>query len=121
MWDVRGRSGKRKLQKNLNTCSVYTAFFDEIKQKDAKANVQRVTPSLGCEARQILRIMQRVVACCSCHIQGQCVVVGHFWNHYTGQVVSGGLDLMGLIFGANWVTPHHIIRTSSIFLKWPFG
>jgi hypothetical protein len=35
-----------------------------------------------------------------CHLHGECVVGGRFWNTYIGQAVSGKLDLMVLIFGA---------------------
>jgi hypothetical protein len=34
---------------------------------------------------------------CSCHIQGEFVMVGHFWQSYMRQVVGGELDLMVLI------------------------
>jgi hypothetical protein len=37
---------------------------------------------------------------CSCHLQGEYVLVGHFWKPYIGQAVGGELDLMVLIGGA---------------------
>jgi hypothetical protein len=37
---------------------------------------------------------------CSCHLQGNYVMVGHFWKPYIGQAVGGELELMVLIGGA---------------------
>jgi hypothetical protein len=48
----------------------------------------------------MLRIIQRFVKHCSCHLQFECEVVGHFGKLYIGQAVGGGLDLMVLIGGA---------------------
>jgi hypothetical protein len=45
------------------------------------------------------RIIKHFSKHCSCHLQGECVVVGHFWKPHTGQVVGGELDLMVLIGG----------------------
>jgi hypothetical protein len=51
------------------------------------------------------RIIQHFGKQCSNHLQGECVVVGHFCKPYIGQAVGGKLDLMVLIGGAEeWVT-----------------
>jgi hypothetical protein len=41
--------------------------------------------SFGVEPHWMLRIVQRFSKHCSCHLQGECVVVGHVWKPYTGQ------------------------------------
>jgi hypothetical protein len=48
----------------------------------------------------VLRIIQCCGKHCSCHLQGECVVVGCFWKPYIGHVVGDRLDLMVLIRGA---------------------
>jgi hypothetical protein len=40
----------------------------------------------------------------SCHLQGDCVMVGSFWKPYIGQAVSGELHLMVLIGVAEELT-----------------
>jgi hypothetical protein len=37
---------------------------------------------------------------CSCHLQGEYVLAGHFWKPYTGQAVDGEWDMTDLIGGA---------------------
>jgi hypothetical protein len=46
------------------------------------------------------KIIQRVGKHCSCHLQGESVMVGRFRWSYIGQAVGGELDLMALIGGA---------------------
>jgi hypothetical protein len=48
----------------------------------------------------MLRIIHRFGKHCSCHLQGECVVVGRFWKPYIGQEVGGELHLMVLTGGA---------------------
>jgi hypothetical protein len=31
---------------------------------------------------------------CSCHLQGESVMAGHFWQSYIGQILGQELDLM---------------------------
>jgi hypothetical protein len=38
---------------------------------------------------------------CSCHLQGECVVVAHFWKPYIGQAVGGEMYFMVLIGAAD--------------------
>jgi hypothetical protein len=51
------------------------------------------------EPRRMLKIIERFGKHCSCHLQGEYVMVGRPWKHYTGQAVNGELDLMVLIGG----------------------
>jgi hypothetical protein len=44
----------------------------------------------------MLSIIQHFDKHCSCHLQGECVVVRQFWKPYIGQAVGGKLDLMVL-------------------------
>jgi hypothetical protein len=48
--------------------------------------------------------MLKVIQCFgkhfSCHLQGECVLVGHFWKPYKGQAVGGKWDVMNLSGGA---------------------
>jgi hypothetical protein len=37
---------------------------------------------------------------CSCHLQGECVVVGHFWKLYIGQAVGGPLTSLHTQYNA---------------------
>jgi hypothetical protein len=37
---------------------------------------------------------------CSCHLQGECIKVGCFWEPCIGQAVGGEFDLVVLIGGA---------------------
>jgi hypothetical protein len=62
------------------------------------AGVQCLTSTFGDEPLRMLRIIQRFGKHCSCHLQGECVVVGRFLKSYTGQAVGGGLYLM-VLFG----------------------
>jgi hypothetical protein len=48
----------------------------------------------------MLSIIQRFGKHCSCHLQGECVVVERSWKPYIGQAVGGGLDSVVLIDGA---------------------
>jgi hypothetical protein len=45
----------------------------------------------------MLKISHHFSKHCSCHLQGEYVMVGHFWKPYIGQAVGGKLDLMVLI------------------------
>jgi hypothetical protein len=47
----------------------------------------------------MLEIIQRFDKYCSCHLQGQYVIVGRFWKSYIGQAVRVELNLMVLIGG----------------------
>jgi hypothetical protein len=51
--------------------------------------VHCITSAFGVELCRMLRIIQRFDKQCSCHLQGECVVVGHFWKPYIGQEVGG--------------------------------
>jgi hypothetical protein len=42
----------------------------------------------------MLRIIQRFGKHCCCHLQGECVVVGHFWKPYIEQAVGSELELV---------------------------
>lgn len=46
---------------------------------------------------QVFRTIQHIGKHISCHLPGGCVVVGHFWKPYKGQVLSGKLDLIVMI------------------------
>jgi hypothetical protein len=48
----------------------------------------------------MLKIIQRFGRHCSCHLQGEYVMVGRFLKPYIAQTVGGELDLMVLIGGA---------------------
>jgi hypothetical protein len=58
-----------------------------------------MTSDFGVGPRRMLRIIRRFGTHCSCHLQGECVLVGRFWKPYMGQAESGELDLMALIGG----------------------
>jgi hypothetical protein len=51
------------------------------------------------EPCRMLKIIQRFGKHCSCHLQGEYVMVGHFWQPYIGQTVGGELNLMVLFRG----------------------
>jgi phosphatidylinositol kinase/protein kinase (PI-3 family) len=46
---------------------------------------------------KVLKIIQHFSKHCSCHLQGESVMVGHFWQPYIGQAVGRELDSMVLI------------------------
>jgi hypothetical protein len=46
-----------------------------------------VSLAFGCEPRRRLRIIQHFGKHCSCHLQGECVVVERFWKPNIGQVL----------------------------------
>jgi hypothetical protein len=48
----------------------------------------------------MLKSIQRFGKYCSCHLQGEYVIVRYFWKPYVGQAVGGELELTGLIGGA---------------------
>jgi hypothetical protein len=48
----------------------------------------------------MLKIIQLIGKHCSCHLQGESVIVGRFWQSCIKQAVRGELDLMVLICGA---------------------
>jgi hypothetical protein len=41
----------------------------------------------------MLKVIQRFGELCSCHLQGECVLVGCFWKPFFEQVVSGEWDV----------------------------
>jgi hypothetical protein len=49
----------------------------------------------------MLKIIQRFDKHCSCHLQREYVIVGHFWKPYIRQAVGGKLNFMVLIGGAD--------------------
>jgi hypothetical protein len=57
-----------------------------------------VASTFGHGQRRMLRIIQCFGRCCSCHLQGGSVEVGHFWKPYMGQALGGELNSMVL----NW-------------------
>jgi hypothetical protein len=48
----------------------------------------------------MLKVIQRLGTHCSYHLQGEYVLVEHFWKPYIGQAVSDGWDMTDLIGGA---------------------
>jgi hypothetical protein len=40
------------------------------------------------------KVIQHFGKHCSCHVQGEYVLVGHFWKPYVGQAVGGKLNAM---------------------------
>jgi hypothetical protein len=46
----------------------------------------------------MLRIIQHFGKRCSCHLQGECVVVEHFLKPHIGQAVGGKLGLSPSFF-----------------------
>jgi hypothetical protein len=50
----------------------------------------------------MFKIIQRFRKHCSCHPQGEYMMVGHFWKTYIGQAVGGELDLVALI--SDWIS-----------------
>jgi hypothetical protein len=83
----------------------------------------------------MLNIIQCFSKHCSCHLQGEYVMFGHFWKPYIGQAVGGELDLMVLNgWAEKWAasqdslsyirllkTPNHYILTmkmaTAVFAK----
>jgi hypothetical protein len=55
-----------------------------------------VTFAFRDESHQMLRIIY-FGKHCTCHIQGECIVVGRFWKPYIGQAIGGDLDFMVLV------------------------
>jgi hypothetical protein len=47
-----------------------------------------------------LRVIQCFFKRFSCHLQGEYVSLGHFWQAYVVQAMGGTLDVMELICGA---------------------
>jgi hypothetical protein len=67
---------------------------------DFTAGFKSATLAFRDEPCQMFRIFQCFGKHCSCHLQGECVLVGHFWKPYIGQAIHGELDLIVLIGGA---------------------
>jgi hypothetical protein len=61
------------------------------------AVIECITSAFGDEPSRILKIIQRFGKHCICHLQGEYVMVGRFWQPYIGQAVGGELDSMVLI------------------------
>jgi hypothetical protein len=47
------------------------------------------TSVVGDEPRRMLNVIQRFGKHPSCHLQGECLLVGCFWKPYIEQVISG--------------------------------
>lgn len=56
--------------------------------------------AFGVLPRRMQRLIQRFGKHCSCHFQGERIVVRRFWKLYSGQAVCGELDFMELFGGA---------------------
>jgi hypothetical protein len=48
----------------------------------------------------MLKVIQRFGKHCNCHLQGEYVLVGCFWEPHIGQEVGGEWDAKNLIGGA---------------------
>jgi hypothetical protein len=55
--------------------------------------------AFGDEPRRMFKIIHCFGKHCSCHPQGESVMVGCFWQSYIGQAVGGEFDMMALISG----------------------
>jgi hypothetical protein len=59
------------------------------------------------EPRRILEVVQHFVKYCTCHPQGNYVLVRPSWASYIEQEVGGALDVMELIGGAEELLAVH--------------
>jgi hypothetical protein len=44
----------------------------------------------------MLKVVQHFSKHSSCHLQGECLLVGYFWKSYIGQAVGAVQDVMNL-------------------------
>jgi hypothetical protein len=68
--------------------------------KFLKPELVCTTSAFWDEPRRLLKVIRRFGKQCSYHLQGEYLLVGHFWRPYIQQAADGEQDVKDLIGGA---------------------